>query len=130
MPWILSPSPATLVGASVSGAGAVPVPHWNYPVTFSTTNGVGVVQQDTLEEIFANVKMTVTCPQGACPELPDVGVPSVAFGQAPIDPAPIVQAVQLQEPRATGTVISQAVGDATFGSWLIAHTTQYAGGDK
>lgn len=109
---------------------SAPIPHWDYPVSFSIATGVGVVQQDTLGEVFANVKMIVVCPQGACPELPEMGVPSLVFNQAPIDPAPLVEAIQAQEPRASETALSQGLGDADFGSWLISLTTAYAGGDQ
>lgn len=107
-----------------------PIPHWNYPVTFTAAGGVGVVQQDTIEEVFANVQIIANCPVGSCPELPTIGVPSLAFGQAPLDPSPIANAIQTQEPRATEIAASQGLGDADYGSWLIALTTQYAGGDK
>lgn len=119
-----------IVGGAQGPSGTATTPHWNFPVTFNTTGGVGVVEQDTLDEVFANVKMIAVCPQGACPELPAMGVPSVAFTSAPPDPAPITQAIELQEPRATQQVISQVLDQPYFGAWLLAHTTQYAGGDK
>lgn len=127
MPFIDPPLPPT---SAPVGANSVPIPHWNFPLTFNTTTGVGVVQQDTLDEVFANVQMIAVCPQGACPELPDTGVPPLVFGQAPLDPQPVVDAIQAQEPRATETALSQAVGDPDLGSWLIALTTQYPGGDR
>lgn len=130
MPWILQPNPSGSTGITGPASAPVSIPHWNYPVTFNLTTGVSAVQQDTLEEVFANVQMIAVCPQGACPEIPTMGVPSVVFGQAPLNPAPIVAAIAAQEPRATETALSQAYGDPDYGTWLIGLTTKYAGGDQ
>jgi len=110
-----------------TGTPAVSVPHYRFPVAFNTATGVGAVEQDTLDEVFSNVQMIAACPQGACPELPNFGVPSLAFGQAPLDPSPLVAAIQQQEPRATEQAVSQQYGDPDGGAWLIALTTTYAG---
>lgn len=106
------------------------IPHWQYPATFNVATGVGVVEQDTIGEVFANVQKIANCPVGACPEAPGIGVPSIVFGQVPLDPTPIVNAIQAQEPRATIAALSQAMGDADFGTWVLSLTTQFAGGDK
>lgn len=105
------------------GVPSVSIPHWQYPVRFN--GGMGVVEQDTLEEVFSNVQTIVACSQGACPELPDFGVPDL-FGQlAPIDPQRFVNAIQNLEPRASESAIAQTASPDS-GEWRLSLTTQYA----
>jgi hypothetical protein len=60
-----------------------------------------VVEQDSLEDIFACVRMIVECPRGAWIDSPQFGIPSPLFAQAPVGTAGIQQAIVRQEPRAS-----------------------------
>lgn len=105
-----------------------PIPHWNFPVTFNTTSGVGAVQQGTLDEVFANVRTIIACPQGACPEIPSLGIPSVAFQPAPVNAQALVDAIQAQEPRAAQALAMSGTTD--LGQAVLNLTTQFAAGDQ
>src|ERR1700733_1413086 len=109
----------------------VAVPHYLFPITFNAKTGVGVVEQDTLAEVFSNVQTIMACPVGACPELPTFGYHEPTFGQVPLNTSQLVADVQRWEPRATEAALSEAplAGDPDTGTWLIGLTTQYAGGE-
>lgn len=102
----------------------VTIPHFAYPFQF-TEDGMAVVEQDSLEEVFACVQMVAACPIGACPELPTFGIPDIAFSQAPVDAQSLADAIQQWEPRAAESAVSQLVDDS--GLTQIVLTTQYAG---
>ena len=106
------------------------IPHWKFPFTFTASGGVGVVEQDTIDEVASNVATILACETGACPELPTFGRPDLTFGTAPLSPQALVAALQRQEPRASIAAVSQALGDPNAGSWQINLTTQYAGGGR
>lgn len=130
--FLAGAQPAVTTATSPLVPTAIPqvaVPHYAFPITFTPTGGIGVVEQDTLAEVFANVQAIAACTPGECPELPDLGLPDLAFGLAPVDPAPVVAAIRRQEPRASETTISQALADPNTGSWQVTLTTEYSGAD-
>lgn len=126
------PNPVTSP-SNVPAASATPqvsIPHWQFPFTFNTATGVGVVEQDTIDEVSSNVGAILACQQGQCPELPTFGYVDPTFGSAPLDTRQLVAAIQRQEPRASETAVSQALGDPNLGGWQINLTTRYAGSGR
>lgn len=118
-----SPSPATLQFAQPG----VTIPHFNVPfslITMGINSGAEVVEQDTLDEIFANVKAVADCVIGQCAQIPSFGIPSTTFLMEPIDPTELVLAIQDLEPRATESAVSQLLADGA--SWGITLTTSQA----
>lgn len=115
----------TTVAPALFGQPSVSIPHFNVPfsiVTTATQNGAVVVEQDTLEEILANVKTIALCGIGQCSQLSSFGIPSTTFQQGPLDSSEIVAAIQLWEPRASETVISHLNPDQ---SWTLSLETSY-----
>lgn len=102
----------------VTTAPLVSIPHMVFPVRVTAT-GVAVAQQDTLPEVASCVAAIVACPAGACPEIPSLGVPDLAFTTAPVPAAPLVNAVRDQEPRADERTIVTVL-DQTGGDWQVA----------
>lgn len=114
---IPAPAGSTLAGPFVT------IPHFQVPFSFfavGEASGAAVVEQDTLDEILANVNTIVECVIGQCPQLPFFGRPQPTFAQEPVNTSGLVAAIQLQEPRASEDAISQLLPD---GSWGIALTT-------
>jgi hypothetical protein len=123
-------TPATVTDASspttFTGTPAVAIPDYQFPIAFSPETGVAVVEQGSYEDIVSQVAAVVTCPQGACPELPTFGIPDVTFQPGPPDASGILSAIQRWVPSATEQVVVQAL-DNTGGSWGVSLTTQAAG---
>lgn len=104
------------------GQPSVTIPHFNLPFTLVTSGsqqGAVVVEQDTLEEVFAAVTTAVQCPLGACKVFPNFGVPNMTFAQAPLDTSEMVAAIQEWEPRANADILSQLSADGTGGTLSI-----------
>lgn len=113
-------SPATIP----VGQPLVTIPHFDVPVTFQNS-GMGVVEQDSLEEVLANVVTIVLCPVGACPQLPTFGRSDVNFAQEPVLTDDLVADIQQWEPRASEDVVSQLLPDGL--TWGITLTTSSTG---
>lgn len=116
---------ATVTTAPVSpyGQPLVTIPHFNAPfslVTSGTQSGAVVVEQDTLEEIVANVNVIAECGIGQCAQLPSFGIRPETFLQAPPDTTELVASIQQWEPRATEDAIVQLMADGqTWGIGLL-----------
>lgn len=105
----------------------VTIPHFNVPFSIVTTgnqSGAVVVEQDTLQEIEANVTTVALCGIGQCPQIPSFGIPSLAFSTAPPDMSELISAIQLWEPRANEDATSQILTDS---NWGVTLTTSYTG---
>ncbi len=103
----------------------VTIPHFNVPFFLNTSgsqSGASVVEQETIDEILADVNVIVECVVGQCPQLPSFGRPDISFAQAPVDTTELVAAIQRWEPRATESVVSQLLADGT--TWGITLSTQ------
>ncbi len=109
-------------------ATGIAMPHLAFPFTLTKVGAV-TVEQDSLEDVFSCVQAIVACPRGACPELPSFGVPDLTFGQAPLDPRPLVDVVLAQEPRAEEEAVVTMLSNGTDGSWQVALTTTAPGTD-
>lgn len=110
------------------GQSSVTIPHFNMPfslVASGTQSGVVVVEQDTVEEILANVNTIAACEIGQCPQLPAFGRPQEIFLQGPPDTTALVAAIQLWEPRAQEDAIVQLLPDGQ--TWGITLETSSAG---
>ena len=108
------------------GQSQVTIPHFDVPfrlVTSGTRSGAVVVEQDTLEEVFACVNTIVECAVGQCPQLPSFGRPDLTFSQGPVDTTELVYSIQQLEPRATEDAIVQQFSDSTWGVTLNTSTT-------
>jgi phage baseplate assembly protein W len=82
-------------------------PHFAFPFVRAPAGGVLVVEQDTLEHVDACCQLIVRCPAGWREERPEFGWQFPEFRNAPIDPAPVVTALQRFEPRATNVRASE-----------------------
>lgn len=69
-----------------------------YPFARSTTGDVGTVLQDTPEHVMSMVNVVVRYPTGYLGDEPDFGIPWPEFANAPIDPQPIVAAIEAHVP--------------------------------
>ncbi len=121
---VTPPTPTPPSGGAALTQSLVTIPHFNAPFFLTTSgseSGVSVVEQETPEEILANVNVVVECVVGQCPQLPSFGRPEPTFSQEPVDPSGLVAAIQQWEPRATESAVSQLLAD---GTWGITLTTQ------
>lgn len=111
---------------STSSPDVIVTPHFGWPFTFSPETGVAVVEQDSLDEIMANVRLIVSCPLGAWLDVPSFGVPSPLFAQAPVNTSGIEQAIVQWEPRAVTTAreYPDAFNDATRNIVVNVSTAQ------
>ncbi len=104
------------------------IPHFNMPFTMAMKNnvaqGIEVVEQDSFEEVLANVNVIADCGIGACQLLPDFGIPDYLFSQMPANTQVMVEAIQFWEPRANASVITQLLADGQ--SWGLTLTTSPA----
>jgi hypothetical protein len=85
-----------------------------YPLARVGTD-VATVTQDTPEHVMAQVNVVVRYPVGYLGDEPDFGIPWPDFAIAPVDPQPIVDAIEAQVPDAAGiafTEYADAVGAA------------------
>lgn len=125
VPQIQAP---TTVPPTPFGQPSVTIPHFNVPfsiITTATQNGAAVVEQDTVEEILANVRAVVLCEIGECPQLSSFGRPSTTFQQGPPDTTELIAAIQLWEPRASETAVSQLLPDGE--TWNLNLSTSFSG---
>jgi hypothetical protein len=98
-------------------------PHLNYPFEINQ-NTAEVNEQGSLQDIFACVQAICDCIVGSSFDLPGFGVPDVAFQNGPPDMTAFIAAVQDQEPRATESIITQAIqNNPNLGAWLIRMNT-------
>ena len=88
----------------------VDTPHFAFPFSFGTMGVADVDQQGSIEEIEACVGRVVTSFLGDLPDVPDFGIPSPLFANAPIDTSAIQRAIVLWEPRASKTVVVESAG--------------------
>lgn len=103
---------------------SVTIPHFAVPVRMVGTNGMAIVEQNTEEDVLSCVRAIVDCPVGACPEIPNFGIPDTTFAQEPIDPSEITSAIANLEPRATESATSGLLADGT--TWGITLQTGVA----
>lgn len=88
--------------------------HFAMPFRFVATNGVTdavTVAQDSPEEVRTSIEVLLRCPLGFREELPEFGVPSPLFGQAPLSTDLIKRSVEQWEPRAS--IYAAEYGDLT-----------------
>lgn len=119
------PTPSTPVVPF--GQPSVSIPHFQMPfvlIASGLQSGVVVVEQDTTEEVVANVNTIVACQIGQCPQIPPFGRPEITFAQEPVDTDELVFSIQQWEPRASEDVASQLQTDGeTWGITLTTSTT-------
>ena len=88
---------------------SVQPPVFDAPFRLDQTGQVVVVEQDSPAEIGAAVYDVIVCPVGANIADPGFGIPSPIFASVPLDTTAIAAAVQALEPRASTTVVQQAI---------------------
>lgn len=71
-------------------------------------SGAKTVEQDTPEDVAACVYRIALCPEGYREDLPEFGVPELAFQTVPLDLATYDDALKFWEPRATLESIEEA----------------------
>lgn len=109
----------------MSFATPVSIPHWAFPVTLDSVNGVGVVEQGSVQDVESQVLVCVSCMQGDCPELPTAGITDPTFQAAPPSADTLVAQVQQQVPNATVTAIVSVLQSQA--DWQISLNTGVAG---
>lgn len=118
-----SPTPATVPNTTFV---TVAVPHLAYPFQMHT-NGAVVYEQGETTEVLSCVRMIADCFQGACPELPDLGIRETTFSTLPLNASGLVTSLLDQEPRADETAVAAAVGTADLGVQAISVQTSVRG---
>ena len=76
------------------------LPHFSLPFRFTTPNAA-VSEQDSIDEISDCALAVLLCPRGFRVELPDFGVPDLAFQTQPVDTASVRTLVETWEPRSS-----------------------------
>lgn len=84
------------------------VPHLGLPLRIVGDRYVSV-QQDTLDELVANVAVITSFPLGFRVERPDFGVVEMELDARPLAVLDVEQAVEAWEPRASVRVTEQPV---------------------
>jgi len=79
------------------------LPHLAWPITV-TGNTYTTVQQDTNDEVAANIAVLCCFPRGWRAEQPDFGITDPTFQQMPVDPSEIERQSAIYEPRAGLTI--------------------------
>lgn len=96
-------------------ASQVDTPHFSFPFQFASDGkSVSVEEQDTPREIAACVELILRTPQGTRPELPEFGIPDLAFRQIPatgLDTSDVERLVETWEPR-VDVLLSDAPDEA------------------
>jgi phage baseplate assembly protein W len=90
-------------------------PHFGFPFQRGSNGKIAVVEQDTIEHINACCQVIARCPVGHRLERPEFGWQFPEFKNAPVDPAPLVDAIRRFEPRAssvTAREFADMVNDA------------------
>lgn len=98
----------------------VDTPHLAYPFTL-TNSGAEVNEQDSAEDLTAQIRMAASCLVGSIPELPEFGIPDLTFAQVSSPTAfssPLIAAIQSQVPQATISAIVSAL-DSSGSDWGI-----------
>lgn len=78
------------------------VPHFSFPFRLAAGGSFDVLEQDTLDEVSQSVEVVLMTRQGERLEVPDFGVPDLAF-QVDMPYSTIRAAVDRWEPRAVAT---------------------------
>jgi phage baseplate assembly protein W len=106
----------------------IDTPHFAFPFRMSRNAAgeivgpVQCVQQDDDDEIMACEQMIAWTPLGSRTERPEFGWPWPMFGTIPVDPSPLVQALQTFEPR--GPILSAVEAADTIGAQARDITVQ------
>jgi hypothetical protein len=93
-------------------------PHFAFPFARAAGGGsVAVIEQDSQEHIMACAQVIANCPLGARDERPEFGWAWPDLVELPLDPTPLIQALNQFEPRAHATagVDPNALANAALG---------------
>lgn len=76
------------------------LPHFASPFSLDATGKPVITEQDSTTDVESCVLNIVSCPLGGHLGDSHFGIPAVLFETIPIDPSPILAAIQEYEPRA------------------------------
>lgn len=74
-------------------------PHFDFPFNLDGTK-FAEVEQDTVDDVYNCVYVSLVTPEGFRPEAPEFGMPDLTFMEQPIDPSLITSKLIQDEPRA------------------------------
>ena len=93
------------------------LPHFVTPFSLGSTGKPKVAEQDSTDDVRSCVLNILSCPLGGHLGDSAFGTPSILFQTIPIDPTPLMNAVQEYEPRAQnlladdiGNIAAEALG--------------------
>ena len=121
-PMTFTPVPPSQ-SAAVPTSLSVPIPHFSWPFTITST-GAQVVQQDSEGDVVSCVNAIAFCQQGEWPEDPTFGIPDQTF-TTELDLDSLYTAIIRLEPRASVDIV-QGQLDYTTGTWPVQITTGVA----
>jgi hypothetical protein len=89
------------------------------PFAFSSAGSVETVPQDSAEALLSNTLNVCECEEGFRDDLPEFGVPELAFQNAPLHLKPLVEAVRRWEPEAELDVVEKALTATQQGARVL-----------
>lgn len=96
-------------------------PHLAFPFSRSPSGVINVVEQDSVEHIMACEQVIARCPLGYRDERPEFGWPWPDLRLMPLDPTPLINALNQFEPRAAAISVpdANALANAALGVDVI-----------
>jgi phage baseplate assembly protein W len=104
------------------------VPHLAWPLRY-TPNGYGSVEQDTVDELAANVGVICSFPLGFRDEAPEFGIEDPEFDGFPLDLTDVTVALAAYEPRAAVNIVTQPPDPLDPGAARVRIEVSMPGGE-